>query len=217
MTTDYELAVYCQNQYDGLMPICSLAGVNYSFVEDDNSVNVIFEGSKNLPDYERDFAAIMIFADGVGGVHGGFWEGLTAAVEAIKGRLDGHKLIRLIGHSLGAGEASLATCIFGKAGYGNLECVTFGCPLFGNAQTVAYLNGFPNRTYWNYRDWLMHDIVGSVPVRIPPDEDYVNPPNRTFFWSAPTPANPWGQGHHLAPHNMRDCYLPGMEKLCAPS
>lgn len=212
MLSDLEAALQIQSQYDDHISIEHVSGIDYSIIESDDAIDLIFEGSKNLPDYERDFSALMVYISGLGWVHGGFWDGLIAAVNVIKPKLDGHRLIRIKGHSLGAGEAALVTCILGIGGYKNLDCVTWGCPLFGDAQAVTYLNQFPNRTYWNYLSPFQHDLVGSVPL-ILPNEPYVVPPNRTKYWSAPTPSNPWGQGHYLAPHNMRDCYLPGMKGM----
>lgn len=212
MLTDLEAALQVQSQYDDQISIQHVAGIDYSIIENDGAIDLIFEGSKDLPDYERDFAALMVYVPGLGYVHGGFWDGILPAIDAIVPHLDGGNRIRLKGHSLGAAEASLATCVLGMKGYTLLDCVTWGCPLFGDYQTVTYFKRFANRTYWNYKSPFEHDLVGSVPL-ILLDEPYIIPPNRTKFWSAPTPANPWGQGHYLAPHNMKDCYLPAMKGL----
>lgn len=214
MLTDLEAALQVQLQYDGQIVIEHVAGIDYSIITTDpDAIDVILEGSKNLPDYERDFSAIMVYIPRLGWVHGGFWEGLNQAVEAVIPLLDDHKLIRIKGHSLGAAEASLVTCILGMKGFKNLDCVTWGCPLFGDAQVVAFFNQFHNRTYWNYKNPFEHDIVGSVPLSLPA-APYVAPPNRIKNWSAPTSSNPWGQNNQLiAPHNMKDCYIPLMKGL----
>lgn len=216
MLSDLDIALQLQKQYDCVQGVFDRSGVvqNVTFAVkhfDDCDI-IAFEGSHDLPDWERDFHADMVHIDGLGGVHSGFYAGLPAVLQAILPYISTEKPSIICGHSLGGGESHIFTGLLALAGFTKLETVTFGSPLPGDQQLSDLLAPFPNRSYWNYHNGFEHDLVGSVPIWLP-NEQYVFPRERPKFWSAPTADNPWGQGHYLAPHNLKDCYIPGMKGL----
>lgn len=213
MLTDYEICKILQAQYDGVAGVFDVSApygtVSWALKHFEDCDVIFFEGSHDLPDWERDFKAAMIHVDGLGGVHGGFYEGLPEVLGNIKSLLSKEKPIKVCGHSLGGGEAHIFTGMLALDGCKALETVTFGSPLPGNQQLSDLIKPFPNRAYWNYRDFFHHDIVGSVPVNLP-DELYVFPCPRILIDESPEPLDAWGLAswHHLSP-----LYLNGLRKL----
>jgi hypothetical protein len=216
MLSDYEIALLLQQQYDGVQGVFDRSGVvqevTFAVKHYDDYDIIAFEGSHNLPDWERDFHADMVHIDKLGGVHDGFYSGLPAVLETVLPCISTQKLIKICGHSLGGGESHIFTGLLAVAEFGKLETITFGSPLPGDKQFSDILAPYPNRSYWNYKNCFEHDLVGSVPIWLP-EEPYVVPRERKTFWSAPSENNPWGKGHYLAPHNLKDCYIPGMKGL----
>lgn len=219
MPSDYDIALQCQRQYEGEIPVTTVAGIDFSVVIDDTNrvVNVITEGSHNMRDAMRDLDAFMEPVEGFGQLHGGAWEGVPDAAKIIRGQLRYDYLTRLQGHSLGAMHAVYLTMLLGRAGFHNIECVTFGLPLFGDLAAIENFNNYRNRSYQNYLDLFNHDLFTTIPVHLL-SEPYVPPPNRIRFWSAPTEKNEYASfGRLVEAHSLEDCYLPGLKKLCAVS
>ena len=219
MPNDYEIALLLQQQYDGVAGIFNVSApyglVSWALKRYDDCDVICFEGSHDVPDFERDFKAKMIHVDGLGGVHGGFYEGLPEVLTACLPLLSIEKLTKISGHSLGGGEAHIFTALLALAGFTKLETVTFGSPLPGDKQLSDLIAPFPNRSYWNYRDFFHHDIVGSVPVALP-EEPYVFPRERILIDEPPEPLDPWLMA---AWHHLSSLYLNGLKKLfpCAAS
>ena len=213
MLNDYEVALLLQQQYDGVAGVFNVSApygvVSWALKHYDDCDVICFEGSHDLPDWERDFKAAMIHVDGLGGVHGGFYDGLPEVLSALNPLLSKDRLTIVAGHSLGGGEAQIFTAMLSLAGYAKLETITFGCPLPGDQRLANLIAPFPNRSYWNYRDFFHHDIVGSVPVVLP-EEPYVFPCPRILIDEPPEPLDAWGLAawHHLSP-----LYLNGLRKL----
>lgn len=213
MLTDYEIALLLQQQYDGFSGVFDVSApngtVSWALKHYDDCDVVAFEGSHDLPDWERDFKGAMIHVDGLGGVHGGFYEGLPEVLANVMPLLAKTKPIIVCGHSLGGGESQIFAGLLANAGFTEISIVTFGCPLPGDQQLADLIALFPNRSYWNYRDFFHHDIVGSVPINLP-DEPYVFPCARTLIDEPPEPLDAWGLAswHHLSP-----LYLNGLRKL----
>lgn len=209
---DYEIALLLQQQYDGddVFDVVTITDeVCWALKHYDDCDIIAFEGSHDLPDWERDFKGAMIHVDGLGGVHGGFYEGLPEVLSAVIPLLSKDRITIVAGHSLGGGEAQIFTAMLSLAGYEKLEIVTFGCPLPGDRHLADLIAPFPNRSYWNYHDFFHHDIVGSVPVNLP-DEPYIFPCARIIIDEPPEPLDAWGLAswHHLSP-----LYLNGLRKL----
>ena len=216
MVSDYDIALLLQKLYDGVQGVFDqtscINDVSFALKHFEDFDVIAFEGSHNLPDWERDFHADMVEIDGLGGVHSGFYEGLSRVLQFVLPSISNKKLLKICGHSLGGGESHIFTGMSVLSGFTKLETITFGSPLPGDKTLSDLIAPFPNRSYWNYNNGFEHDLVGSVPVWLP-DEPYVFPRPRIKFWSAPTTNNPWGQGHYLAPHNLLDCYIPGLKGL----
>lgn len=213
--SDVQIALLLQSQYDETTGIFDYQAVtnevSWAVKHFDDCDVIAFEGSHNLPDWERDFQANMIHVEGLGGVHAGFYSGLPETFAASSTMFSKDKPLLVIGHSLGGGETYPFAGLLANAGYTKVETVTFGSPFAGNEDLAKLISPFPDRSYWNAKDPFNSDIVGTVPLYIPYFEPYVIPLTRRKFWSPPTPSNPWGQGHYLAPHNLKDCYIPGVE------
>jgi hypothetical protein len=211
--TDYDLAVQGQNQYNGLILTKNVSGITYSIVQNDDALDIIFQGTTYLKDAQRDIEALMVTAP-FGRVHGGAFDGLYDVYQAEKDNIPRDRPVRLSLHSLGAMRACLFTCILYHEGYRNLECVTMECPLWGNADAVTYFNQTKNRTYQNYLNLFEHDIFTTIPLHLP-EEPYVPPPNKIVYWSAPTMNNEWhGAGVLIESHSLSDCVIPGVKRIC---
>lgn len=203
MVTDFDIAVLIQAQYDNRVDSFDIfmhtAGIDWAIKTFDDCTALFFEGSHVLPDFVRDFDFPMEWVPAIGGVHGGFYDGLPAAMEAIIPHLPAMKTIKICGHSLGAGEAHIMTAMLAHRGYHMLETITFGSPLPGDRFLADSLAPYPNRSYWNYRDFFNHDIVGSVPPYMPPIEGFVIPRDRILIDIPPPILDPWGlvAWHHF--------------------
>lgn len=214
MTTDYDIALLLQDQYDNQVNnfdcFSVVNEVSFAVKHLDDCTAICFEGSHNLPDFERDFSAEMTYIPGLGGVHSGFYYGLPDVLRYINDMLPTDKLIKVCGHSLGGGEAHIFMAMLAKQHYTFLEAITFGSPLPGDITLASIIEPFPNRSYWNYRNPFQHDIVGSVPLWLP-NEKYVMPTQRILIDEAPELIDPWGVAswHHFNP-----LYMNGVKKLC---
>lgn len=201
MPTDAEIITLLQSQYDGVQGVFDVSApygtVSWALKHYSDCDVIAFEGSHDLPDWERDFKAEMIQVKGLGGVHAGFYEGLPEVFNAVKALLTDEKTIKICGHSLGGGESHIFTAILAKAGYTKLETITFGSPLPGDKQLASIIAPIPNRSYWNYRNPLEHDIVGDVPFFLP-NEPYVFPRDRILVDEPPALLDTWGLAawHH---------------------
>ena len=213
---DLDLALQCQRQYNGQIPLRTVAEVDYSIVQNDDALDIVFQGTSNLEDAKRDLEALM-FVTEWGRVHKGAYDGLSNVYLAEKDNLPKDKPIRISGHSLGSMEASMFACMIRYAGYQNVECITLACPLWGDRGAIAYFtNMVKNHTYQNYLDLFHHDFFTMIPVWLP-DEPYVPPPNRTRFWSAPTLENEYRVKYNapegIQAHSLADCYIPYLKKV----
>ena len=213
MPTHYQLALDLDRQYRKLIPIRTVAEVNYSILPaEDRTLGILFEGTQSLEDAKRDLEALMIYTK-FGRVHKGAYDGLTAVFAAEQANLPKDTLLRLYGHSLGAMEAALFSCILQGEGYTNIETIVYECPLFGDAQTVEYYNQRPNHSYQNYLNLFEHDMFTMIPVPLPL-EPYAAVPNCSRFWSAPTIDNEWEYAPlNIQAHSLSDCVLPGLKTL----
>jgi hypothetical protein len=203
MLTDLQICDLLQAQYDADSTKFNVwapyGEVSWALLHDSDHDLLCFEGSHDLPDWQRDFKAEMIQVEGLGGVHAGFYSGLLGVQNAILPLLQKDKPTVISGHSLGAGEAHIFTGMLAKAGLTQLETVGFGSPLPGDQQLSDVIAPFSNRSYWNYKNPLEHDFVGDVPISIP-DERYVVPHPRIEVCQPPVHPDPWLAlaWHHLS-------------------
>jgi len=210
---DYQLALQCQDVYNGKIPLKTVNGVDFSIVENDDAIDIIFRGTSDWRDAIRDLEALMIDCP-FGRVHKGAWEGVTEAIDFCLPSLSPDKPTRLSGHSLGAMRAQMGACSLYLRGYRNIEVVTFASPRWGNADAIKYYLQIKNRTYRNYKDMWVYDFFTTIPVWLP-TLPFQLVPNDTVFWSAPTPENEWRTAlENIQAHSLKDCYLPALQKLC---
>lgn len=132
----------------------------YAALSASRTALVAFRGTQ--PDSFADIVSDASFLPtqwaGTGRVHSGFWASLRAALSPIMAWIDSARPSRLIiiGHSLGAAQATLLAGLRGEA-----ELVTFGSPLVGD---TAFAASFSGRTMQRYVDCL--DVVTRVPPAI---------------------------------------------------
>ena len=103
--SDPQIALLLQSQYDETPRIFDHQAVtnevSWAVKHFDDCDVMAFEGSHNLPDWERDFQANMIHVEGLGGVHAGFYSGLPETFAAASPFFSMDKPLLVIGHSLG--------------------------------------------------------------------------------------------------------------------
>ena len=212
MLNDLQIALQCQAQYEGKIPLRTIADTDFSIVHNEGVVDLIFQGTANLEDAKRDLETGMV-ESGFGCVHAGSYSGLREVFIAIKDELPIDKLIRISGHSLGAMEAAEFACILYLGGYRNLEVITFAMPRFGDADAIKYFNQIKNRTYRNYYDFFEHDFFTSIPLWLP-TLPFQPAPNCIDFWSPPTLNNEWRDfPYNIQCHSLLDCYIAGLQKI----
>lgn len=213
MTTDYQRALICQQQYNNQLTIRTVAGVTYSRVDTPGRIQIIKRGTSNLFDAQRDIEAVMTECP-FGRVHSGAWNGVPDVLDAENIPND-DTTIEVIGHSLGAMRAQLAYRELKRRGYKNLCCVSFECPRFGDIAAINYGNNpDTNITYQNYKNLFEHDAFTMIPLHLPL-EPYEAVPNCKQFWSAPTADNEWKEAPlNIQAHSLKDCVIPGLKVLC---
>lgn len=209
MLSDLECANLLQSQYNGdnifdyqiRIGVVSIA-VKYS----PDCTIIAFEGSYNIPDWLSNLQVSMITTP-LGRVEEGFYTDLPEVYADLKPVLK-DKPIQCIGHSRGAAHANLFGLILIKDGFNNISRIKFGEPHSMDAETARDFAGSHGVSYWNYRDALQHDPVGSVPFYIPALAPYVPSENRTLIDVAPMPDDTWGP---LARHHIY-YYIQGLTK-----
>ena len=212
--SDLQHALDLQRQYDGLIPVLTVADVNYSIVDAkaDGGFEYLLRGTTDLEDAKRDLEALMIPTP-FGRVHKGAFDGMLALYHTELEPLPRTDLLRFKGHSLGAMEAAILACIAKGAGFTDIEVVTFESPRWGDAQAMEYFKTLNSRSYQNYKDMWVHDIFTMIPAHFP-TEPYEVVPNCTRFWQEPTAANEWaGAPINIQAHSLSDCVIPALKIL----
>lgn len=216
MLTDYQLALQCQQQYDGLIPLRTVAEVDYSVVHSDGIVDLIFQGTANWRDAQRDLEAEMV-ETGWGRVHAGALAGVPQVIDAELDNFSDDILIRCSGHSLGSMEAALAKRVLYQSGFRNLEAIGFEPPHYGDAVAVAYSGNDNERAYQNYKDLFVNDIFTMIPPHLL-IEPYVPWANIKRGWQAPSSQNEWHDAPlNIQAHSLKDCGIPLVKSLCVMS
>jgi hypothetical protein len=215
MTNDVPYIKQVVAQYNKQLPANVISEVTYSRINT-NFITLLFEGTHDLDDAERDLDFPMVTVPW-GRIHAGAWSGIEDVLN--KENIDNDStLILCIGHSLGAIEAGMAATELSWRGYSNVECVTFGCPRWGDFAAMRFFkNRVKSRTYRNYLSLLKHDFFVTIPPNL-----LFNPfdsvPNEITGWSEPTANNEFkGKGVLIEAHSSEDCYLPLVTSLCAMS
>ena len=213
MLNDYAIALLVQDLYDGdpdktLDVMQCTSGVNWAMKFYPDCSVLIFEGTADILDIERDFDFPMEYVSGIGRVHAGAYKGLQDVIQAAMPHLSKDKPLYVTGHSLGAMRAHIATALLVMFGYTLIETVVFGSPLPGDRQLANALAPYPNRSYWNYHDVLNHDFIGNVPAPVP-ENPYMHPRQRLLIDEAPVYPDEWLL---LAWHHFRPLYLEGLRK-----
>lgn len=215
MLTDLEIGNLLQQQYDAVEGVFDFSGtisdVSLAVKTYEDCVAVLFEGSHDIPDWKHDFEAEIIYPyllNG-GGVHAGFWEGLTEAINRILPYLAKDKPIILCGHSLGAGRVNPAAALLQSYGFTLMKLIKFASPRSNDDKLSYMISCFPLKSYWNYHDELHHDFVCDVPRRIEPEFSYNTTEPKTMIDSPPPKEDSWGVWgwHHLS------CYIRGLEPI----
>lgn len=204
MLTDLQIAQLLQSQYNGESIFDyqdMIAGVTFAVKCYPDCNVVLFEGSHDVPDWEHDFEAAMIWPTELagGGVHEGFWLGLREAFVKIQPYLAKDKLTILCGHSLGAGRVNPAAGFLLYLGFTSVNRVKFAPPRSNDKNLARRLSNFPVTSYWNYHDEEHHDFVCDVPLFIPIIAPYDTSEPHIMLDVAPQVDDAWGMlaYHHL--------------------
>lgn len=192
LPSDTEIAALCNGiyAYPGYAPVAwdylSLAAPGAfkpSFgIQQVGDISVlVFRGSVSLADWLRDFdsltdpletllealgfqlAAVPVPHAYLGPVHPGFLIGLETAIDEALPHL-GENIV-VAGHSLGAGEATLATGILVHRGRAPKRRVVFGEPRSGFKPLAKLIADVPSASYRN-GDRIVKDLVTEVPLAI---------------------------------------------------
>jgi hypothetical protein len=211
MITDYDTALLLQKQYDGAQgsfaQTYTIEGDVLSIDETDDYIGFNFEGSHDFLNWWNNFQAIMIYPHELNGagVEQGFWKNIKALAHAanfwISKAINTGKKALVKGHSRGAGMADQFGALLACQGCKALELVTFGRPNPGDEKLAKLLAPFPNRSYWNYRDWFHHDPVGDAPPHLL--FSFTQTSKRIPIDIPPAPNDSWGDAlgwHHLSPN-----------------
>ena len=161
---------------------------------------VAFRGSLTLEDWIRDARAMANPFDHsvLGPTHPGFFRGMNLAVDEILTKFQPPYI--LIGHSLGAARATIATGLMITLGRRpGFRCV-WGEPLCCFSKGKTWIEQTPAASYCNVNpaNRLEHDYVCDVPAAWG-FETYVRCCEVTHVW-APAPAEkPWNlfRFHHM--------------------
>lgn len=104
-----ELCDYIYSPNGEFEQIISVKDIVGGTVKTATGTALVFRGTENLGDFLSDIDAVPVPVDGLGNVHQGFYQDLPDFMEAAIPHLSGE--ILLMGHSLGASRAELATGI----------------------------------------------------------------------------------------------------------
>ncbi len=153
MITDVTLAqAACLDIYNPVAvwdQVWTVEGVQCALRVIEGQQILVFEGSHDKSDFERDADALAIHVDGLGWVHRGFYEGLEATLETV---LQTAKPDYVCGHSLGGAETYQFALMLANAGYAPKVAVGFEPPRPGFSDfrdkllaTGILLRGYCNR------------------------------------------------------------------------
>lgn len=141
---DVQLAQACQALYASIAPAAA-GGISYEVT----GSTIVCRGSQSADDWLADFDAIPFWTP-LGFVHMGFWLGMPALFDAVKGIPNP----TITGHSLGGAHARVLAGLFCLAGLPVAELVTFASPrpAFPNLQRVIEKSGIVHRSYRFHND-----------------------------------------------------------------
>jgi hypothetical protein len=206
MISDYELGVYAAATYGradlGVSEVAwdaqndVTSGVNWYLKYIEGGTIVAFEGTHDLPDWERDFAALPITIAAVGLVHPGFFFGMPEVWMTIKPLIQGN--LYVCGHSLGAAHATLFAALAVRDGIKPARRVVLGEPRPGGAGLSDLLRDVPSASYCTVSG-IRRDFVTCVPLALP-DFAYQHPTVVTDLPAAITPEAENAYGELFACH-----------------
>ncbi len=204
MLTDLNICDLLQQQYDGNSSafdiVSNVAGVDWAFKLYNGMQVICFEGSHNVPDWIRDFEAVMSHTMW-GGVEEGFYTGMTQVAARLLPDLSFSSPLIVAGHSLGAAHAHILTAMLIAKGFTpeRIKRVTFGSPRVGDKNFCGTLKNSPVRSYRNYGSILDQDYVCTVPTWIPIWAPYHHPGEYIYIDVPAEPDDKWLflRRHHL--------------------
>jgi hypothetical protein len=214
MLSDLQLVQLLQDQYSGNGAFDyqgTVSGVTFAIKILADEVITCFEGSHDMPDWEHDFEAELIYPKELHGlgVHKGFYTGLVQVLEVSKPYLQNDLPKRLIGHSLGGGRCNPYAALLLQNGYTNIDRCKFGCPNSNDKACQEYIDkNSTNRSYLNYGDPFHHDPVGDVPYYIPILFPYYTKETRHLVMAKPELGDLWGSV--MGWHHIQN-YIKGMQ------
>lgn len=211
MLSDLAILRNLQSLYNGDASkfdyISTTNGDSFAILSTPDAIHIMNEGSHDLLNWWYNFQAIMIHPPELkgAGVEQGMWINILRILATIESQspLPKDKPIFIEGHSRGAGEADAMMLLLACRGYTLLNQVSFGRPNSVDAKGAEILAPFPNRSYWNYHNWLHHDPVGNNPPHLA--FPFTQSSNRSKYIVdvAPAEDDRWGDllgWHHLAPN-----------------
>ncbi len=201
MISDYECARNCQllyNNVEAFDRIIEVSGVFAGLQIFPECNLLVFRGSSNFLDWQRDFLAFQTDDPAVGPVELGFSIGLRDILPFIP---KGAPLV-VTGHSLGAARALIFAGIAAGEHAEIAKVTVFGSPRPGAQKLARILSCIPVFSYRN-----RHDQVTNVPFDLP-DFSYTHPAKLIPVDAAPSFPNAWGL---LADHHM-ELYLEAMHR-----
>ena len=209
---DLELALLCQDVYDGKIPLRTVGETSFCIVDNPDAIDFIFPGTHDLTDARRDIEAIMVDV-GWGRVHSGAWRDIPQVIDAVWDELHEDRLIRFPAHSLGTMEAALAKRVLFQRGFRNFDVLAFEPPHFGNAKAVAYSGNDNERGYQNYKDLFVNDIFTMIPPHLLL-EPYVPAANLIRYYQAPSATNEYKEfPENIQMHSLSDCVIPYLKTI----
>ncbi len=166
-----EICDLLQNQYDDTLiadyqnriGVVSLAVKRYP-----DCTLILFEGSRNIPDWYSNLKFLMVYIANFGWVEQGFYTDMPAAIDSVLPYLQQDKPVFFGAHSRGGPHANIGTRLLINKGWKreNLHRVLFAPARCFDAAGAAILQGSPGTAYRNYGSELDQDWICCVPMHV---------------------------------------------------
>lgn len=150
------------------------SGACFGITQTDESDDVTFRGTIDLPEWIDDFDFVSApTVSNIGEVHAGFLVGMPEAWSVIKSKRRPDKPLRLYGHSLGAARASVCAKLAILDGDIPDARVVCGEPYTGFASFWNGMDVIRLRASLCNGDEYGHDLICEIPFPIPPKWPWV--------------------------------------------